>query len=63
MSKIVLEQTYSNVSILLESPKIATSSSERSLLKNIGSWLGQITLAKVCVLCVLFMRWWMWCVV
>jgi hypothetical protein len=43
---LVLRQTYANISVLLDSPKIATSSSERSLLKNIGSWLGLLTLAR-----------------
>ena len=32
--------------MLLSSAKIRSSSSQRSLLKNLGSWLGQITLAR-----------------
>ena len=42
----ILSSVYLNVGKLLRSPKITTSSSERSLLKNLGSWLGQITLAR-----------------
>jgi CCR4-NOT transcription complex subunit 1 len=44
--KAVLQSTYYNVTRLLQSNKITTSSSERSLLRNLGVWLGQITLAK-----------------
>lgn len=42
----ILSSVYVNVGSLLRSPKITTSTSERSLLKNLGSWLGQITLAR-----------------
>ncbi len=42
----ILSSVYLNVGNLLRSPKITTSTSERSLLKNLGSWLGQITLAR-----------------
>jgi CCR4-NOT transcription complex subunit 1 len=42
----ILESTYHNIGKLLRSPKITTSSSERSYLKNLGIWLGQITLAR-----------------
>lgn len=42
----ILASVYLNVGKLLRSPKITTSTSERSLLKNLGSWLGQITLAR-----------------
>jgi len=42
----ILSSVYLNIGKLLRSPKITTSSSERSLLKNLGSWLGQITLAR-----------------
>lgn len=42
----VLSQTYENIYILLESQKITTSSAERSLLKNLGTWLGGLTLAR-----------------
>ena len=42
----VLRETYANIQILLNSEKTVTSSSERSLLKNLGSWLGGLTLAR-----------------
>eukprot|EP00934_Nitzschia_sp_Nitz4_P003719 Nitzschia sp. Nitz4//scaffold308_size21609//5174//12956//NITZ4_008602-RA/size21609-processed-gene-0.37-mRNA-1//-1//CDS//3329547152//3709//frame0 len=42
----ILESAYQNIGKLLRSPKITTSSSERSYLKNLGIWLGQITLAR-----------------
>jgi len=42
----ILSSTYRNIGKLLRSPKITTSSSERSYLKNLGIWLGQITLAR-----------------
>lgn len=42
----ILSSVYHNIGKLLRSPKITTSSSERSYLKNLGIWLGQITLAK-----------------
>lgn len=44
--KLVLDSAYHNVTKLLQSPNITTSSSERSLLRNLGVWLGQMTLAK-----------------
>ncbi|CAO3623766.1 unnamed protein product [Mucor hiemalis] len=42
----VLYETYSNILILLNSEKTVSNSSERTLLKNLGSWLGRLTLAK-----------------
>ena len=42
----VLAAAFHSVSKLLGSEKITTSTSERSLLKNLGSWLGQMTLAR-----------------
>ncbi|ORZ05070.1 CCR4-Not complex component, Not1-domain-containing protein [Absidia repens] len=42
----VLRETYANIQILLNSEKTVSSSSERSLLKNLGSWLGGMTLAR-----------------
>ncbi len=46
LSLRVLKQTYSSIYLLLESPKILNSSSERTLLKNLGSWLGGLTVAR-----------------
>jgi CCR4-NOT transcription complex subunit 1 len=42
----ILRSVYHNIGKLLRSSKITTSSSERSYLKNLGIWLGQITLAR-----------------
>lgn len=42
----VLSETFSNILILLNSEKTISNSSERTLLKNLGSWLGRLTLAK-----------------
>ena len=42
----ILSSVYQNIGKLLRSPKITTSSSERSYLKNLGIWLGQITLSR-----------------
>ncbi|RKP25851.1 CCR4-Not complex component, Not1-domain-containing protein, partial [Syncephalis pseudoplumigaleata] len=42
----VLRQTLINIRILLNSEKTVESSSERALLKNLGSWLGGMTLAR-----------------
>jgi len=44
--RAVLTAVFHNVSKLLYSAKITTSTSERSLLKNLGSFLGQMTLAR-----------------
>lgn len=42
----IITSAYQNIGQLLRSPKITTSTSERSYLKNLGIWLGQITLAR-----------------
>ncbi|KAI8375479.1 CCR4-Not complex component, Not1-domain-containing protein [Blakeslea trispora] len=42
----VLNETFANILVLLNSDKAVANSSERALLKNLGSWLGRITLAK-----------------
>jgi CCR4-NOT transcription complex subunit 1 len=46
MSKILLDCVFHNVTKLLQSSKITTSTSERSILRNLGTWLGQVTLAR-----------------
>lgn len=43
---VIIDTTYHNATKLLQSTNITTSSSERSLLRNLGIWLGQITLAR-----------------
>lgn len=41
-----MRTTHHYVKILLSSERIKTNSGERSLLKNLGSFLGQLTIAK-----------------
>jgi CCR4-NOT transcription complex subunit 1 len=43
---MVLRKSYENVRVLLSSEKIRFSTAERSLLKNIGMWIGSLTLAR-----------------
>jgi len=44
--KDVICTTIDNIKILLQDDKIKSSSSLRSLLKNLGSWLGSLTLGR-----------------
>ncbi|GAA5866964.1 hypothetical protein JCM3774_003736 [Rhodotorula dairenensis] len=44
--KRVLYETFVKLATLLNSDKTVQSSTERTLLKNLGSWLGGLTLAK-----------------
>eukprot|EP00217_Crustomastix_stigmatica_P006653 CAMPEP_0183795892 /NCGR_PEP_ID=MMETSP0803_2-20130417/5376_1 /TAXON_ID=195967 /ORGANISM="Crustomastix stigmata, Strain CCMP3273" /LENGTH=2386 /DNA_ID=CAMNT_0026040399 /DNA_START=42 /DNA_END=7202 /DNA_ORIENTATION=- len=44
--KMVLAATYRNIQILIHSELIKTNSGERSLLKNLGSWLGKLTIER-----------------
>ncbi|KAF2936785.1 hypothetical protein DAI22_03g002600 [Oryza sativa Japonica Group] len=46
LNKEVLKATYENCKILLRSDLIKSSSEERSLLKNLGSWLGKFTIGR-----------------
>ena len=46
LEKYVLNETLAKFVTLLNAEKTMQSSSERAILKNLGSWLGQITLAK-----------------
>mmetsp|Transcript_518 Transcript_518/g.1826 ORF Transcript_518/g.1826 Transcript_518/m.1826 type:complete len:2264 (-) Transcript_518:4073-10864(-) len=46
LNREILSATVENAKVLLSSEKIKSSSSERSLLKNLGLWLGALTLAK-----------------
>ena len=39
---LLLETTFRNLRILLLSERLKTETSERSLLKNLGSWLGKV---------------------
>jgi CCR4-NOT transcription complex subunit 1 len=44
--KQLVATTYKYVRVLLDSDKIKTNSGERSLLRNLGSWLGRLTIAR-----------------
>ena len=46
LSKMLLATTYKYVRALLASDHLKTKSGERSLLRNLGSWLGKLTLAR-----------------
>lgn len=44
--KLMVESTYRCIKTLLKNDGILTSSTDRGFLKNLGSWLGLLTLAK-----------------
>lgn len=46
LNEAILSETYRNIKVLLRSDKNDQKFSDRALLKNLGSWLGLITLAK-----------------
>ncbi|KAF8226250.1 Not1-domain-containing protein [Tricholoma matsutake] len=46
LSKLVLQETFIKAAVLLNSERSMQSGSDRNTLKNIGSWLGTITLAR-----------------
>ena len=46
LARALVETTYKYVRILLRSERIKTQSGERSLLKNLGSWLGKLTIGR-----------------
>jgi CCR4-NOT transcription complex subunit 1 len=46
LSQTILAETYRNIKVLLRSDKNDQKFCDRALLKNLGSWLGLITLAK-----------------
>ena len=46
LNKAMIKTAIQYVKILIKSERIKTQSSDRSLLKNLGSWLGQMTIAK-----------------
>ena len=45
-NRMMLDETLRCILVLLNSPDIGTSSSQRAILKNLGSWIGRMTLAK-----------------
>jgi CCR4-NOT transcription complex subunit 1 len=46
LAKFILHETITKSASLLNSEKTKQSSIERTVLKNLGSWLGQITFAR-----------------
>jgi len=44
--QMVLRETYRNIRVLLRSDKGIANFSDRSLLKNLGHWLGMLTLGR-----------------
>ncbi|BBN05282.1 CCR4-NOT transcription complex subunit 1 [Marchantia polymorpha subsp. ruderalis] len=46
LHKEIVKATYENCKVLLRSELIKSSSEERSLLKNLGSWLGKLTIGR-----------------
>jgi CCR4-NOT transcription complex subunit 1 len=46
LGRYVLHETYTCAAQLLNAEKTMASSSERRVLKNLASWLGQLTLAR-----------------
>nr|CAD7424776.1 unnamed protein product [Timema monikensis] len=46
LNHMVLRETFRNIKVLLRSDKGIANFSDRSLLKNLGHWLGMLTLAK-----------------
>lgn len=46
LSKSVLREAYAKSATLLNAEKTVTNSTDRTVLKNLGSWIGLMTLAK-----------------
>ncbi|XP_077245049.1 uncharacterized protein LOC143885003 isoform X2 [Tasmannia lanceolata] len=46
LNKEIVKASYENCKALLRSDLIKSSSEERSLLKNLGSWLGKFTIGR-----------------
>ncbi|XP_066906424.1 CCR4-NOT transcription complex subunit 1 isoform X2 [Halyomorpha halys] len=46
LNKLVLQETFRNIRVLLRSDKGIANFSDRSLLKNLGHWLGMLTLGR-----------------
>lgn len=46
LNKHILSETYIKSSALLNAEQTVSSSTDRTLLKNLGAWLGAITLAR-----------------
>lgn len=46
LTTLVTKETFRNIRVLLRSDKGDANFSDRTLLKNLGHWLGMLTLAK-----------------
>lgn len=46
INRMVTKETFRNIKVLLRSDKGIANFSDRSLLKNLGHWLGMLTLAR-----------------
>lgn len=46
ITQFIISETHRNIKVLLLSNKEADNFSDRSLLKNLGHWLGMLTIAK-----------------
>lgn len=46
INKLVTKETFRNIKVLLRSDKGIANFSDRSLLKNLGHWLGMMTLGR-----------------
>jgi len=46
LTSIVVNETFRNIRVLLRSDKGVANFSDRTLLKNLGHWLGMLTLSK-----------------
>ncbi|KAK1424941.1 hypothetical protein QVD17_20282 [Tagetes erecta] len=46
LNKEIVEASYENCKVLLKSDLIKSSVEERKLLKNLGSWLGKLTVGR-----------------
>lgn len=46
LNQEIIKAAYENCKVLLRSELIKSSSEERSLLKNLGSWLGKFTIGR-----------------
>ncbi|XP_078152405.1 uncharacterized protein LOC144547593 [Carex rostrata] len=46
LNKEILKATFMNCKVVLSSDLIKSNSEERSLLKNLGSWLGKFTIGR-----------------
>lgn len=46
VNRMVTKETFRNIKVLLRADKVMANFSDRSLLKNLGHWLGMLTLGR-----------------